>query len=73
MQEKHYSKDGVTVVWKPDVCRHSEKCWRGLPAVFDYNAKPWINMEGAEVARILEQVNNCPSGALSILEEAKDE
>ncbi len=63
---KRYTKEGVTVVWKPDVCIHSTVCFKGLPRVFNPNKKPWVNMEGSELERIKEQVHNCPSGALSL-------
>lgn len=65
MTEKHYTNNEITVVWKPDVCNHSRFCWTSLPQVFHPRATPWINMEGAETARIVEQVKKCPSGALS--------
>lgn len=61
---KRYTKDNVTVIWKPDLCIHSTKCWKGLKDVFDPRKRPWINMEGADGQSIVEQVKNCPSGAL---------
>lgn len=60
-----YSNGEVTVVWKPDVCIHSAKCFNGLPEVFDPKKRPWINIEGATTERIVDQVKKCPSGALS--------
>ncbi|GAB4412001.1 MAG: hypothetical protein OHK0039_17640 [Bacteroidia bacterium] len=62
---KTYTNGEVTIVWKPDLCMHSERCWRGLPEVFDFKARPWINPAGADTGRIVEQVKQCPSGALS--------
>lgn len=62
---KHYTKGDLTVVWKPDLCRHSMICWKGLIEVFNPKASPWINMDGAEAEKIIEQVKKCPSGALS--------
>ncbi|GJM32211.1 MAG: hypothetical protein DHS20C18_12120 [Saprospiraceae bacterium] len=62
---KEYSNGEVTIVWKPDVCIHSEMCFKGLPTVFDPKARPWINAEGANTEAIMAQVNKCPSGALS--------
>ncbi len=61
-----YTKDGVTVVWKPNVCIHSGICVRGLSSVFNPQKRPWINIDGADLDRIVEQVGKCPSGALSI-------
>lgn len=62
---KTYTNGEVTIVWKPDTCIHSEKCWRGLTDVFNPKARPWINAEGAPTERIVEQVKQCPSGALT--------
>ncbi len=66
---KNYSKEDLTVVWKPDMCIHSKKCWKGLLQVFNPQNRPWINMEGASSARIKKQVDACPSGALSYIEK----
>jgi uncharacterized Fe-S cluster protein YjdI len=65
---KKYSNGEVTVVWEPGKCIHAGNCVRGLPEVFDARAKPWINIEGADTQSIINQVKDCPSGALSILE-----
>jgi len=69
----HYKKGNLTVVWKPELCQHSANCWKGLKAVFDPWAKPWVNMDGAEEALIIEQVKQCPSGALTYLVNSKEE
>ena len=65
---KSYSNGEITVVWKPVVCQHSTVCWKeatGLPSVFNPREKPWIKMEGGTTEQIIQQVNKCPSGALS--------
>ncbi len=62
---KEYTNNEMTVVWKPGQCIHSEKCWRGSPMVFKPKEKPWVDMEGATTKQIIEQVDKCPSGALS--------
>ena len=62
---KHYTNGAITVVWKNAICQHSGICARGLIAVFDPRKAPWINMQGADTERIVEQVKKCPSGALS--------
>ncbi len=66
MLKKEYSNQDVTVVWKPDICIHSEICARGLPKVFDPKRKPWIDVDQASGEDIVALVNRCPSGALSI-------
>ncbi|HTT32766.1 MAG TPA: (4Fe-4S)-binding protein [Methylomirabilota bacterium] len=63
--EKAYTNGGITVFWKPGVCVHSGKCVQGLGEVFNVNARPWINMGGSTTQRIIQQVEQCPSGALS--------
>ena len=62
---KEYTNGEVTIVWKNALCKHSANCVRGLPEVFDFSARPWINATGASTERIIEQVKKCPSGALS--------
>jgi uncharacterized Fe-S cluster protein YjdI len=60
-----YTNGEVTVLWKPSFCAHSTLCFRGLREVFDPTKRPWINMGGASTERIIEQVQKCPSGALT--------
>jgi uncharacterized Fe-S cluster protein YjdI len=62
---REYTNGEVTVVWKPDVCIHSTRCFKGLPEVFDPTRRPWVNIQGAGTDQIVEQVRKCPSGALS--------
>ena len=62
---KEYTKGDLTVVWKPETCIHSRKCFNGLNNVFDPTKRPWVNMEGAERDAIITQIKQCPSGALS--------
>ncbi|MHB8904552.1 MAG: (4Fe-4S)-binding protein [Melioribacteraceae bacterium] len=62
---KKYTNGEVTVVWKPNICIHSAICFNGLPQVFDPTSRPWINIGAAGTERIVNQVKQCPSGALS--------
>lgn len=65
---KKYTNGEVTIVWKPGICSHSRKCWskiHGLPEVFNPMERPWIKPENASSEKIVEQVKQCPSGALS--------
>jgi len=65
---KHYSNGEITIVWKPSVCIHSTRCWKGeegLLDVFNPREKPWIKPQGADTERIINQIKKCPSGALS--------
>lgn len=60
-----YTNDDLAVIWKPELCIHSKHCWKELGDVFKPSERPWINMKGASSAHIQEQVDKCPSGALS--------
>lgn len=64
-KEHDYSNGEVTIVWKPDLCIHSKRCWKGLHAVFQPGQRPWIKPEGGTTEAIIAQVKQCPSGALS--------
>lgn len=66
MAKRTYERDGLTVLWDSDLCTHCETCWRGLPQVFDPETRPWVNINGATTEEITKQVQQCPSGAISI-------
>jgi uncharacterized Fe-S cluster protein YjdI len=68
---KTYTNDEITVVWKPAVCIHSKICWTQLGEVFNPRNRPWVTMGGADSQRIMEQVDQCPSGALSYFRNAQ--
>jgi uncharacterized Fe-S cluster protein YjdI len=73
---KEYTNGEVTIVWKPELCIHSGICARGLPTVFKPREKPWVAPEGATSDEMVNQVKQCPSGALSFYynkKEKKDE
>lgn len=67
MEEKvvHYDHQKLRVIWKPKTCIHSEKCWRGLPEVFKPKERKWIQIEGTDHQKLMDQIGHCPSGALS--------
>ena len=62
---KEYTNGGVTVVWEAEKCIHSAICVKGLPQVFQPRDSPWIKIDSAETETIVNQVKQCPSGALS--------
>lgn len=62
---KRYSNGEITVIWQPDLCRHTGICARGLPLVFNPSRRPWIELEHADTGTIVGQVDRCPSGALT--------
>lgn len=64
--KKEYSRSDLTVVWQPHLCIHSGVCFRSLPLVFKPRDRPWVQLEGGHVQAIIDTVNACPSGALSL-------
>lgn len=66
MEKKiEYTRDGLTIIWKPDLCIHSGICVRTLPEVYRPKERPWIKMENAAAGELIDQIDRCPSGALS--------
>lgn len=63
--KKEYSNGELTIVWKPQTCIHSGECVKRLPKVYDPKAKPWITIENATNKELMEQIEACPSGALT--------
>ena len=66
--DRDYTNGEITVLWRPDKCVHCKACINGLPAVFDMDKRPWVNMAGATSDEIRKQVAECPDGALSVVE-----
>jgi len=66
---KEYKKDGLTVIWRPDMCFHAGICFQDLPGVFKPLSRPWVDLEGADPEDIRRTVRACPSGALSLQED----
>lgn len=62
---KEYSNGDLTVIWKPKTCIHAAECVKRLPNVYKPNEKPWIQVENATTEELKDQINACPSGALS--------
>jgi uncharacterized Fe-S cluster protein YjdI len=66
MEKKiEYSNGEVTIIWKPELCKHAGVCVRMLPDVYFPKERPWIRPHGASTGKIIEQVGKCPSGALT--------
>lgn len=59
-----FSNNDITVTFEPCVCIHAENCAKELSDVFRTSIIPWINLDGTETKRIINQINRCPSGAL---------
>lgn len=65
MTTREYEGSGITVYWDSDRCIHSQRCWRGVPSVFDPRARPWVHPDGALADEVARVIDTCPSGALS--------
>ena len=70
---KKYTNSEVTIVWKNKLCIHCGNCFKGMPEVFDPRRQPWIQPENSTTDKVIEQVNECPSGALSYFLNASEE
>ena len=68
---KEYKSGDLTVVWQPAKCIHSTICWKGLPQVFKPKERPWIQLDGCDTEALKKQIETCPSGALSYLNQNK--
>ena len=62
--EREYRTDQIVVYWEPKLCIHTANCIRGLPAVFNPSARPWIAVDAATADQIAEVIQTCPTGAL---------
>lgn len=60
-----YENDQIKVQFNPNTCEHAAKCVKGLPEVFNVKARPWIQVDNAEVSKISAVIDQCPSGALT--------
>lgn len=66
MKTHEYPNGEITILWKPDLCIHSGICVKTLPQVYVPKSRPWIKPQHATTTELINQVAQCPSGALSI-------
>lgn len=60
-----YTREELTVFDNRGICQHAGFCTDALPEVFRIHAEPFVDLEGADKAAVIEAVRRCPSGALS--------
>jgi len=65
MDTHEYNAGEITILWKPKVCIHAGVCVKMLPQVYNPKDRPWIKAENATTEELKNQIENCPSGALS--------
>ncbi|MDF2553140.1 MAG: (4Fe-4S)-binding protein [Chryseobacterium sp.] len=65
METHKYSNGNINVIWQPQKCIHAGICVKMLPNVYDPKARPWIKAENATSDELKNQINQCPSGALT--------
>ncbi len=70
MSKKTYRSDDINVTFDLERCIHAEECIRGLPEVFDFEKRPWIQPDKAAPKNVAEVIMRCPTGALHF--ERKD-
>ncbi len=68
---KKYSNGEITIKWQPKLCQHAGVCVKTLPKVYNPKASPWIAIENATTEELKNQINKCPSGALSFDENSE--
>ncbi len=64
-RRRNYAGRKITIHDNRGICAHAGHCTEGLAGVFNSEASPWINSDGATVDEIIAVVRRCPSGALS--------
>ena len=62
---REYTNGELTVIWKPGLCIHAGVCVRMLPQVYRPRLRPWVDATRATTRQLIEQIECCPSGALS--------
>lgn len=68
MTMKKYSNGDITIIWQPSKCTHSGICMHLLPKVYKTKENPWIKIENATTEELKKQIDKCPSGALTYIE-----
>ena len=62
---KEHTNGEIVIVWQPELCTHAGICVKMLPQVYNPRERPWVKPENATTARLIAQIEKCPSGALS--------
>ena len=68
-ETSEYRGSGLVVRYDVKRCIHAAECVKGLPQVFDPNAKPWVQPGKAAADQVIAVIGRCPTGALSVTKE----
>ncbi|WP_323027969.1 (4Fe-4S)-binding protein [Gelidibacter japonicus] len=63
---ERFKKENLEIVWNESKCIHAGICVKMLPKVYRPEETPWIHADCASKEEIVNQVSQCPSGALTI-------
>lgn len=64
---KQYIGERATVTWDSQLCIHVGECVRAEGKLFEMGRRPWCDPDTSTTEEILEVVQRCPSGALSVV------
>ncbi|HEC27864.1 MAG TPA: hypothetical protein ENI67_10750 [Gammaproteobacteria bacterium] len=64
-RREKYVGEKITVLFNGGACAHAAYCVDGLPSVFKTDSDPWIQPNSTSMEELIEQIEKCPSGALS--------
>jgi uncharacterized Fe-S cluster protein YjdI len=63
--KREYTNGEITIVWRPALCIHAGVCWQTLPEVYKPALRPWVRPQYATTAQLRDQIDSCPSKALT--------
>ncbi len=63
MTKRTYESESIRVLWDSSRCIHTGICLKALPAVFDVQERPWVDVEGADADAIAAAVQQCHTAA----------
>ena len=64
---KDFTGDCATVTWNSELCIHVAECGRAKGDLFLGDRKPWCDPNAASNEEILDVVERCPTGSLSVI------
>ena len=71
-RRKTYTGKKIAIHDNRALCVHAGVCVSSLPSVWRLKQRPWIDPDAADVAHIIDVIEQCPSGALSYSIEGEE-